>query len=117
MSASTLPACGACGWQGRPRRIRCPRCEGTTLVEAPLPDATVIAITQVRRHLVVVVEPPEVICLVFTDDGTTFITRCEDSFEPTTGDRVSLTFEDGVVAHRPRKSTRARSGAKRKLGP
>jgi len=117
MSASTLPACQACGWQGRPRRIRCPRCTGTTWVNAPLPNATVMAITHVRRHLGVVVEPPEVICLVVTDDGTTFITRCEDSFEPTTGERVSLTFEYGVVAHRPRKSSRARSGAKRKLGP
>ena len=46
MSASTLAACEACGWQGRPRRIRCPRCAGTTWVNAPLPDATVIAGTE-----------------------------------------------------------------------
>lgn len=117
MSVSTLPACEACGWQGRPRRIRCPRCAGTSWIDAALPDANIVAITHVRRHLGVVVEPPEVICLVVTDDGATFITRCDDSFEPATGDRVSLTFDDGVVAHRLRKSPRARSGAKRKLGP
>ncbi len=117
MTTSTLPACEACGWQGRPRRIRCPRCGGGVWVYVPLPDATVLAITHVHRHLGVLLDPPEVISLVITDDGTTFIARCEDSFEPKTDERVNLTFDAGIIAHRPLKSSRARSGAKRKLGP
>lgn len=117
MTTSTLPACETCGWQGRPRRLWCPRCSGAVWVDAPLPDAVVKATTHVRRHLGVLLDPPEVISLVMTDDGTTFIARCEDSFEPKAGERVSLTFEAGVIAHRLRKSSRARSGAKRKLGP
>ncbi len=114
---ATMPACVPCGWQGRPRRIWCPTCGGAAWADAPLPDATVIATTQVRRHLGGVVDPPEVIALVITDDGATFIARFDDASPLKPKDRVSLSFDGGLVAHPRRKSSRARAGAKRKLGP
>ncbi len=117
MSADIMPACVACGWQGRPRRIWCPRCGGAEWADVPMPEATVVATTQVRRHVGGLVDPPEVICLVTTDDGATFIARCADATPPKRNDRVSLTVDGGLVAHALRKSSRARAGAKRKLGP
>ena len=112
-----MPACVSCGWQGRPRRIRCPSCGGAAWAAAPLPNATVVATTQVRRHLGGVVDPPEIIALVITDDEATFIARFDGATPPKPRDQVTLSFDGGLVAHPLRKSSRARAGAKRKLGP
>jgi uncharacterized OB-fold protein len=112
-----MPACMSCGWQGRPRRVRCPSCGGAAWADAPLPKATVVATTQVRRHLGGVVDPPEIIALVITDDEATFIARFDGATPPKPRDQVTLSFDGGLVAHPLRKSSRARAGAKRKLGP
>ena len=107
-----MPACVSCGWQGRPRRIWCPSCGGAAWADAPLPDATVLATTQVRRHLGGVVDPPTLIALVITDDGTTLIARFDGEVAPKPKDQVTLSFDGGLVAHPRRKSSRARAGAK-----
>ena len=109
---ATMPACVSCGWQGRPRRIWCPSCGGAAWADAPLPDATVLATTQVRRHLGGDVDPPEIIALVITDDEATFIARFDGATPPKPRDQVTLSFDRGLVAHPRRKSSRARAGAK-----
>ena len=109
---ATMPACVSCGWQGRPRRIWCPSCGGAAWADAPLPDATVLATTQVRRHLGGDVDPPEIIALVITDDEATFIARFDGATPPKPRDQVTLSFDGGLVAHPRRKSSRARAGAK-----
>ena len=93
MTGLSVSACAACGWQGFPARVWCPRCGATELASATVDGGAVRQKTVVRHAVGRDMGDGVPLATVTLDGGGTAVVRLEA--EPDrAGARVALDVVD-----------------------
>ena len=96
---TTLDACAACGWVGRPRRIRCPRCGADCWQAYDAVPGTVAAVTRLHRGGAVDAGEPVEVVLVRLRDAEYVIALAHAPLA--SGDPVRVVPGEGCLEARP----------------